>query len=210
MFHLNERVRWFLSAAVVVLMALILLVFLNEPRTANDATILVAASSEPATPVTAVDTPATTPTPSAQVAVDVIGAVRQPGVYYVDSTARVNDAVNAAGGLAPDADREQINLAAHLTDGQQIKVPRVSEATQLGTPERASDAGGSAKQLIDINTADAALLEQLPGVGSVTAQAIIDYRTANGAFARIEDVQNVKGIGPSTFNKLKDHITVNP
>lgn len=210
MFHPSERVRWLLTAVVVVLMALIMLVFLNKPYMANDATILVAASGEPTTVVAATDTPAAAPTVAVQLAVDVIGAVRQPGVYYVDSTARVNDAVNAAGGLAPDADRERINLAAYIADGQQIKVPRVGEVTQSGTPESSGDAADSTRQLIDINTADAALLEQLPGVGPVTAQAIIEYRTANGAFARVEDVQNVKGIGPSTFNKLKDHITVSP
>ncbi len=207
MFQAGEFVRWGLSAAVVALVALIVLTLFGKPHSANDATVLLASPTPEANSTAALQQLGPTVAP-AKLAVDIIGAVQQPGVYYVESTARVNDVVNAAGGLAPNADRERINLAAFVVDGQQIKVPRVGETDQPNVA--AEDGASDSNSLIDINTADAELLAQLPGIGPATAEAFIRYRDANGPFARIEDVQNVKGIGPSTFNELKDRITVSP
>lgn len=206
----NERElwRWILSVIVIVLMVLIVLTFYRMTA-ANDATLLLTAAAEP-TLQTVVEMPTAVPSPTVEIAVDMIGAVRQPGVVYLSSPARIADAVNAAGGLAPDADREQINLAAHVTDGQQIRVPRVGETEASSTDQVAAEDEHGGGQLIDINVAQADELETLSGVGPVTAQAIIEYRSANGGFAQIEDLQNVKGIGPRTFDKLKDHITVSP
>ncbi len=207
MFQAGEFLRWGLSAAVVALVALIVLTLFGKPHSADDATVLLASPMAEADTTAAPQHLAPTVAPP-KLAVDIIGAVQQPGVYYVESTARVNDVVNAAGGLAPDADRERINLAAFVVDGQQIKVPRVGEADQPGVA--AAEGAPDSTSLVDINTADAELLEELPGIGPATAEAIISYRSANGPFARIEDVQNVKGIGPSTFDELKDRITVSP
>lgn len=207
----NERVRWFASAAVLVLVALILLTSFSASSTTQDATVLLKADA-PVTPPVApaepvVTSKATTPTPGTEIGVDVIGAVQQPGVYYLAHPARIADVVKVAGGLAPDADRERINLAAHIADGQQIRVPRVGEQAQVEqVPVRASGSGGS----VNLNQADGTALATLPGIGPTTAAAIVAYRTSNGPFKRIEDVQNVKGIGPSLFGKIKDHITIDP
>ena len=197
----NERIRWCLTACVVVLAIVFVVQLRPQTNVPTDATLLVKASA-PAAPDVLL--PAGTPAPEPEVAVDVIGAVQQPGVYYLPTKARVADAVAAAGGLAPTAARDQINLAAPIVDGTQIRVPHVGdgEETTAAAPSAATNS------LIDINTADAATLEALPGIGPATAQAIIDERSRNGLFKQIEDVQNVKGIGPSLFAQLKTHITV--
>ncbi|HEY0735467.1 MAG TPA: ComEA family DNA-binding protein, partial [Herpetosiphonaceae bacterium] len=135
-------------------------------------------------------------------------AVQQPGVYYLESPARIVDAIEAAGSFAPDADREKINLASHLTDGQQVRVPRVGESAQTAPAE--PSAADSVDGTVNINQADAATLNTLDGIGPATAEAIVEYRTTSGPFKRIEDIQDVKGIGPALFNNIKDHITVDP
>ncbi len=164
-------------------------------------------SDEPALVLGADLAPSAVVSATAQpIAVDVVGAVLQPGVYQLAPAARVQDAVRAAGGLAPDADRLAINMAAHVADAQQLRVPRVGEAgTASPAPAGAAAAPGSA--LIDLNTADLAALDVLPGVGPALAQRIIDYRTTNGPFQSPDDLQNVKGIGSSLYDKLKDQVT---
>lgn len=202
----NERVRWLITAGVVILAVLILLRATTTARPADDATVLLKAPES--TTIAGMASSAATPTGAPKVAVDLIGAVQQPGVYYLDATARVDDAVKAAGGLAPDAARDQINLAAALKDGEQIKVPRVGDVPATD-PDPASSAQAS-DEPVNINGADAAALDQLPGIGPVTAQAIVDYRTSSGPFKRIDDLQNVKGIGPSLLAQLKGRITIGP
>lgn len=154
------------------------------------------------------DAPLATPTPTvALIGVDVIGAVQQPGVYFLVSTARVQDAVVAAGGLAPTADREAINLAAHLTDAQQLLIPHIGAARPSVAAAPAAASNGSTSALININTADATALAALPGIGAAMAERIIEYRVANGPFASVDDLQNVRGIGATLFAKLKDGAT---
>lgn len=164
-----------------------------------------------AAPEAAVADPTSLPTPTVlTIAVDVIGAVQQPGVYFLQPTARITDAVTAAGGLAPNADRLAVNMAARLTDAQQIRIPHVGEST-LTTPEPLSsavEAATSVAATVNINTADGATLATLPGIGPAMAQRIIEYRTANGRFASVEDLQNVRGIGPSIFAELKDYVRI--
>lgn len=203
-----ERMRWLASAAVVVLVVLILLTSFFKTNTVADATLLVKEDDQPAPSASPAMIPSTTPTPGARIGVDVIGAVQQPGVYYLESPARIVDAIKAAGGFAPDADREKINLASHLTDGQQVRVPRVGEPAQTEPAE--TSAADSADSTININQADAATLDTLDGIGPATAEAIVEYRTTSGPFKRIEDIQDVKGIGPTLFSKIKDQITVGP
>ncbi len=151
------------------------------------------------------------------IAVHVVGAVPRPGLYDFSEGARVQDAIDAAGGLLAEADPGSINLAALLEDGQQLNIPYASgsePAQGSGTgssfaqplPTEAPTAG--AQDLININTATLEELDSLPGIGPTTAQKIIDYRTANGPFAAIEDIMNVSGIGPATFQNIKDLITV--
>jgi competence protein ComEA len=148
----------------------------------------------------------------APIAVHVIGAVPRPGLYEFPKGARVQDAVEAAGGLLADADEDAINLAALLEDGQQLEIPFKAgaapppEADDSGEPPAASVSG--AEDLVNINTATLEELDTLPGIGPTTAQKIIDYREENGPFAQIEDIINVSGIGPATFENIKDLITV--
>jgi competence protein ComEA len=153
-------------------------------------------------------TPLPTPTPS-PIRVHVSGAVRQPAVHELPAGSIIRDAVNAAGGPAPDADLDHINLAMELRDQQQVYVPRQGETNPPPVVSGGeSGGGGAAGALININTATAAELETLPRIGPVTAQRIVEYREANGPFETIEDIQNVPGIGPATYEGLKDMITV--
>ncbi|MCL2461506.1 MAG: helix-hairpin-helix domain-containing protein [Defluviitaleaceae bacterium] len=162
------------------------------------------------------DTPDAAAAPPAEslangkVTVYITGEVVNPGVYEVDAGSRVNDVLNLAGGGAGDADLTRINLATIVADGMQITVPKAGGDETAPAP--ISTAQGPEETLSDgpvnINTADEALLETLPGVGPATAKDIIDYRTSHGAFKKIEDIMNVSGIGEKKFEKLKDLITV--
>jgi competence protein ComEA len=140
--------------------------------------------------------------------VDVAGWVRHPGVYEFATGQRVIDAIDAAGGARPGADLAALNLAAPLTDGTQILVPKAGGApagagtTIPGTGE----AGGSA--LVNVNTASATELETLDGIGEVIAAAIVDYRTQNGPFTSVDQLEDVSGIGPSTLEAIRDAVTV--
>lgn len=145
-----------------------------------------------------------TPTPGPLV-VYVTGAVKKPGVVTVDPNARVQNAIDAAGGLAAVADLQAINLAGPVSDGQHIHVLAEGEPAPI---ETTLDGGSTGP--VNINTATGEELMTLPGIGSVTAAAIIEYREKNGPFARIEDIQNVPGIAEGKFNGCKELITVGP
>jgi competence protein ComEA len=152
--------------------------------------------------------PEATPAPEF-VVVYISGAVQHPDVYRVPAAARVKDVVLAAGGLTADAAVDKINLADHVTDAQHIHIPRVGEqdaapAPTDGAPEE--NQGG----LLNINTASAADLDGLPGIGQAIAQRIVEYRTANGPFQTIDDLQKVKGIGPAVFAQIAPLVTVGP
>lgn len=136
--------------------------------------------------------------------VHVSGAVRAPGLYVVGADARVIDAVSAAGGLADDADASAINLARPVTDGEQLVVPVEGEAPPAGP----SAGSGSAPGLVSVNTADAAALEELPGIGPALAARIIDWRDTEGPFATVDDLLAVSGIGPKVLESLRDLVTV--
>ncbi|MBM3943069.1 MAG: competence protein ComEA [SAR202 cluster bacterium] len=149
----------------------------------------------------------------AEVVVYVTGAVQRPGVYTLQPGDRLADALAAAGGPAPGADLTAVNLARRVQDEGYYYIPRPGEKPPMAAdplaPEQAQGAVTPAAQgLVDINTASASALEQLPGIGPVRAQAIVDYRAINGAFASAEQVTNVPGIGPSTYEKIRHLITV--
>jgi competence protein ComEA len=141
-----------------------------------------------------------------QLVVDVAGLVRRPGVYTFPPGSRVIDAIRRAGGPLPKADLSTLNLAAPLTDGTQIAVSDGSAPPTSGAPG-ASGAGGSGA-LVNINAASETELEALTGVGPVTANAIIQYRTEHGPFATVDDLLNVSGIGPATLEELRSQVTV--
>jgi competence protein ComEA len=150
--------------------------------------------------------PFASPTPSPPpIIVDVAGWVRKPGVYQFATGDRVIDAVNRAGGARKGADLTTLNLAAPLTDGSQIVVPKPGATAPGGTGTTSTTGGGT---LININTASETDLETLPGVGPVTAAAIIDYRTQNGPFSTVDDLIDVSGIGPSTLEQVRSFVTV--
>ena len=146
--------------------------------------------------------PAPTPAP---ITVYVSGNVNQAGLYALPPGSRVNDAIQAAGGYTADANAGVLNLAEILEDGEQIDVPGI---LYLDPTTSVSRSVNPSLELVDINTATLEQLDTLPEIGPITAQNIIDYRNANGLFTRIEDIQDVKGIGAVTFEKIKDLITV--
>src|SRR3954466_11041762 len=140
--------------------------------------------------------------------VDVAGAVRKPGVFEFAPGDRVIDAVERAGGALDKADLTLLNLAAPLTDGQQILVPKKGAAVPSGVPVTGGWPGGSTTALVNINPADEPTLETLNGVGPVLGAAIIQYRTEHGPFASIDQLDEVSGIGPATLEDLRSQVTV--
>ncbi len=166
----------------------------------------------------------------APIVVQVTGAVPRPDLYKFPKGARVQDAIDAAGGLLAEADTNSLNLAALLEDGQQLVVPykagmepsnaSVPPAVELPQPSSQDPFNPSISsneplatanpdvELVNINTATLEELDTLPGIGPSTAQKIIDYRNENGPFLSIEDVLNVSGIGPATYEDIKDLITI--
>jgi competence protein ComEA len=162
---------------------------------------------------------ASTPAPSTartsttlgQIVVQAAGAVAKPGVYTIAAGARVNDLIAAAGGLAADADPDQVELAATLSDGERVYVPRVGEAPPVVSSSRSETASGgpnAPRTPIDLNHATAAELETLPGIGPALAQAIVDYRSAHGAFQSVDDLGDVRGIGPAKLEQLRPLVRV--
>jgi competence protein ComEA len=148
--------------------------------------------------------PATPATSSSPVLVDVAGKVRHPGVVSLPAGARVIDAIKAAGGVRPGAGTGTLNLARRVADGEQILVG-VDATPAAALPSGAATPAGAP---IDLNTAGAAQLDQLPGVGPVLAQRIVDYRTQHGGFRSVDELRQVSGIGAAKFGDLKGLVTV--
>lgn len=136
--------------------------------------------------------------------VHVVGAVRRPGLYRLPDGSRVDDAVRRAGGAKPRAELALVNLAAPVADGQQVVVP-VRSAASNSAPAGAALPGGaeSPGRTVHLNSATLEELDTLPGVGPVTAQKILDYRTANGAFRSVDELDAVPGIGPARLAELR-------
>jgi len=151
-------------------------------------------------------TPTLASTP-AEIGVYVVGAVLNPGVYFLPQGSRVADALEAAGGPTDEADLVRVNLVKRVYDEEQIYVPQLGEENPPLPPPSGSS-GGQAGGKININTATTAELETLPGIGPVLGQRIVDYRKANGPFAAIEDIKNVSGIGEGIFEEIKELIFV--
>lgn len=146
----------------------------------------------------------TTTTAPAVLVVHAAGAVLRPGVYRVQPGARVVDVIDAAGGPAPDADVNRLNLAALVTDGSQVYLPRVGEAVPLPVGAAATAPAGP----LNLNTATIEQLDALPGIGPATAKAIIAERDRRGRFRAVDDLLDVRGIGPAKLDALRDLVTV--
>ncbi|CDA85656.1 comEA protein [Clostridium sp. CAG:230] len=168
-------------------------------------------------------TPKETPAPkkdkkdhTTENAVYVSGAVKHPGLYRYYGNKRVDDAITAVGGFCKNASTESINLAQFLQDGEQIVVLTKKQAKKQKSPKEdpamvndsknRQDSQGASK--VNINTASVEELMQLPGIGEAKAKMILDYRTQNGAFQKVEDIMKISGIKEGVYNKIKENITV--
>ena len=132
--------------------------------------------------------------------------MERPGIITLPQGSRIADALEVSG-LAADADIVSINHAQVLVDGEQIYVQKIGEAPPIGT-EADDESGGGDSSKINLNTASATELMQLPGVGEVTAEAIVSHRDTVGKFSAIEDLLDISGIGPAKFEKLQELVTV--
>jgi competence protein ComEA len=153
----------------------------------------------------------------ARIVVDVVGAVVRPGVHELPAASRVADAIDAAGGFTVDADRVRLNLAEPVADGAHVWVPAFGESsgpdlvpvvTVSGGAGPAGPGGGDGSEKVDINAADAASLERLPGIGPSLAAAIVEHRQRNGPFANIDELIEVSGIGPVKLEQIRLRATV--
>jgi competence protein ComEA len=167
--------------------------------------ILLIASPPRGAPVTLLPQP--TPSP---LLVYVTGAVEKPGVYELPLNSRLQNAIELAGGLMPDADITAINMAEKVNDGQKIFVPLVGEITDPSpsASEKSGAAAAAPSGPININTANAEELDTLPGIGPAKAAAIIEFRNANGPFESLEDLLEVPGIGEKICEDIQDLITI--
>ena len=183
---LDRRRLLAFAVAAVVLLALAGRAFLR-PRHASVPPPIRVAPASAAAPERAL------------VFVDVVGAVRRPGLYRVRTGARVADAVARAGGPTRAAELELVNLAALVADGEQVVVPRRG----VGAVASAGGGGGVPTGPVHLNSATLEQLDALPGVGPVTAQKIVDYRTKHGGFGSVDELDAVPGIGPSRLADLR-------
>ncbi|HYZ76091.1 MAG TPA: helix-hairpin-helix domain-containing protein [Gaiellaceae bacterium] len=149
--------------------------------------------------------PPTTSTTPSRVVVHVVGAVRRAGLYRLSQGDRVADAVARAGGATRKADLSLVNLAALVSDGEQVVVPRRGAVVETGAGGAAGvGTGGAAAGPVHLNSATVEQLDTLPGVGPVTAQKIVDYRQKHGAFSSVDELDAVPGIGPARLDELRD------
>ncbi|MCK3882702.1 ComEA family DNA-binding protein [Streptococcus suis] len=146
-----------------------------------------------------------------QLVVDVKGAVEKPGLYTLEAGARVNDAVDAAGGLTSQADPKSVNLAQKLSDEAVVYVASKDENISVVTSTTASSAMSQEEKntsLVNLNTATEADLQTISGIGAKRAADIIAYREANGGFKSVDDLNNVSGIGDKTMESIRPYVTV--
>lgn len=173
-----------LVGLLLSILAAALIVYLRAPKSSGPIEIVL---------------PSASPTPDKEIKVYVSGAVAKPGVYALAVGNRVEDAIRAAGGATTEANLDAINLANRARDEMHVYVPKVGEAS-VGTGP------GAPGQKISISSASIQQLESLPGIGSVTAKNIVDHRSKNGSFTRIEELRDLKLVNAPTFEKIKDLI----
>ena len=157
------------------------------------------------------------PKDEADIKVDVRGAVRNPGVYALPYGSRLDDAVQAAGGVTDEADREAMHLSLRISDEGYYYIAKIGEtprppiaAAMASTPANGLGGGEpSTGGLIDLNSASVELLETLPSIGEVRAKAIVNYRETNGCFQATSDVTKVSGIGSGIYEQIRDLVTAN-
>ena len=209
---LGARVRRFTAIHMKVLSALGLAAVIFSTWIVMHAHSVSLDESAP-TPTWSAPVASASPEPVEMWMIHVLGAVMQPGVISVPKGARVIDAIEAAGGFSPQADAAELNLAAVLVDGSQIRIGTQDEPNgevrQGMTGEPAGQqTGTSGNGTVNLNTAAQAELETLPGVGPVTAAAILAWRQKNGSFSSVGQLQEVSGIGPKTYAQIEPFASV--
>lgn len=182
LFHSRGR------ALAIVALAVLVLLLLGRSLAGSGAPSVARARAPVRIPVAA---------PPPGVVVDVVGAVTRPGLYRLRQGDRIADAVTRAGGATAKADLEQLNLAAPVADGEQVVVPRRGVA---GGPVAAT---GAPAGPVHLSTATVEQLDALLGIGPVTAQKIVDYRTQHGAFHSVDELDAIPGIGPARIEQLR-------
>lgn len=229
---LAARWPWFVAGGVIVAVVIAILLLRSPsgpavvtlPRAGTEpAGVTVAAAPSGGATGGAADGTASTTAPRSGSSVDpgtvvvhVAGAVAAPGLVTLPAGSRVADAVARAGGLRADADGDRINLAAPVSDGVRVFIPVVGQpdpplaVAVTGGPAESASATPSPTQPLDLNTATAEQLEALPGVGPSTAAAIEAYRTEHGRFRSVDELQEVRGIGPAKFEAVESSVTVGP
>ena len=156
-----------------------------------------------------------------KIVIHITGAVKKTGILVLPEGARIADAIDAAGGNTENADLDEVNLAYVLLDGQKVYIPSKEDKVKLESKAYITSRSGNnvivqatnedkkeGSGKVNINTATQSELENLPGVGEAIASRIIEYREQNGKFNKIEDLQNVKGIGDAKFNNMKDYVII--
>lgn len=156
-------------------------------------------------PVLALDATSVADEPARTVVVHVVGAVRRPGLYELPEGSRVDDAIRKAGGARGRADLGLVNLAAPVADGQQILVPRQASP---GAPPIEAGASQAPSGPVSLNSATLEQLDELPGIGPVTAEKILAYREEHGAFQSVDELDAVPGIGPARLEELRQLVTL--
>lgn len=192
-FPLSTGQRRALAAALVGVVVLVVAL-----RHGSGGTSVPALQVAPIVPTTTSIAGAADGASQGMLVVDVVGAVRRPGLYRLAQGSRIADLVARAGGLTRRADPRLVNLAAPLADGEQVLV------AERGAAAAAGSAGGSAQSApVDLNSASAEQIDALPGIGPVTAQKIVDYRQQHGPFTSLDDLDAISGIGPARIENLK-------
>jgi len=217
--------RWRVGAgAVVVLVLVVLAVTVAVSATGTRGGAGETAITSPPSSGQGAAVPSGSPdSPGSPVFVHVRGRVALPGLYELAAGARVVDVVAAAGGFTDDADQGAVNLARPLVDGEQLLVPAVGELPAGGSGAAGTSAGpgaaagaagaagggaGAGGGLVDLNSADATMLETLPGVGPATSAAVLEWRRQNGSFRSVDDLLEVPGIGEKTLESLRPLVRV--
>lgn len=195
-----QRVQWSMVARAamigVALGAILVALIASALRARSDATVVLTVHEAPDPSI---------------IRVYVGGEVAEPGIYTLDRGSRVADAIDSAGGVSRDGDPEQLQLAAVIADGDQIIVPLARPTPRAsGDSTAATDEPAASSGLVDINSATAAQLEELPEIGPKLAERIIEYRTANGPFASVDQLVAIRGISERIVEILRPLVTVGP
>jgi competence protein ComEA len=213
--RLREWVVWFgpgrlaaTALAVIAVLAGGTWLLKGSPGRAEDQLPFAAKPSSTTVSSSATSIVAPTTTVATSVVVYVAGAVTTPGVYTLAAAARVADAVDAAGGAGVDADLGVVNLAAIVTDGERIYVPKVGETVPAVVGDSPAAEATTPAGPVNVNSATADQLDVLPGVGPTTAAAIIAHREQHGPFQTVEQLGDVRGIGPAKLEALRGLVTV--